>query len=72
MCTNACQKYALPNRADHGRASTAAPFSSANPVGWFIQPLTEMTKSEPVTPAIAIGMPERKCNRGGSRSQPYA
>ena len=36
----------------------------------FIQALTEITISEPVKPAITIGMPLRKWARGESRSQP--
>ena len=38
--------------------------------GWFIQALTEITISEPVNPAITIGIPQRKCVRGDRRSQP--
>jgi hypothetical protein len=66
------QNSGLSNSAFHGCTSTARPFCSVNPVGWFIQPLTEMTNSEPATPAIAIGMPLAKCVHGLSRSQPYA
>lgn len=69
MWTNSCQKNELAKSADHGCTSTALPFSSLNPVGWFIQPLTEITKSDPATPAMAIGIPESRCSRGGIRSQ---
>ena len=70
MCTYSLQKNGLANSADHGCTSTARPSPRVNPVGWFIQALTEMTKNEPVIPATAIGMPDRKCSRGRSRSQP--
>ena len=36
-----------------------------------LQALTEMTNSEPVIPASAIGRPDKKCVRGRRRSQPY-
>jgi transposase len=36
----------------------------------FPQLLTAITKNEPATPAIAIGIPHRKCVRGRSRSHP--
>jgi len=71
MCTYSLQKNGLANSADHGCASTARPPDSRNPVGWFIQALTEMTNSEPVIPASAIGRPDKKCARGRRRSQPY-
>jgi hypothetical protein len=64
------QNSGLSNSAFHGCTSTARPFCRANPVGWFIQPLTAMTNSEPATPATAIGIPHRKCVHGLSRSQP--
>ena len=70
MCTYSDQKNGLANSADHGCAFTALPATRVNPVGWFIQALTAMTNIEPVTPATAIGMPDRKCRRGLSRSQP--
>ena len=38
--------------------------------GWFIQPLTAITISEPAMPAITIGMPASRCRRGDMRSQP--
>jgi hypothetical protein len=47
------------------------PWLRRKPLGWFIQPFTEMTISEPVKPASAIGMPVAKCNRGDRRFQPY-
>jgi hypothetical protein len=64
------QNIGLANSADHGCTSVARPSTSVNPVGWFIQPLTEMTKSDPATPAIAIGIPDRKWSRGARRSHP--
>ena len=70
MCTSSCQKYALPNSAPTGWTSTTRPSTSRNPVGWFIQPLTEITINEPVKPAITIGMPLAKCARGDRRFQP--
>ena len=70
MCTYSLQKNGLANSADQGCASTARPPASRNPVGWFIQALTAMTKNEPATPATAIGIPLAKCSRGLSRSQP--
>jgi hypothetical protein len=70
MCTYSLQNIGLANSACHGWTSAARPSRSVKPVGWFIQPLTEMTNSEPATPAIATGMPDRKCARGRSRSQP--
>jgi hypothetical protein len=72
MCTYSLQNIGLANSACQGCTSTARPSCSVNPVGWFIQPLTEITNSEPATPAIAIGIPDRKCVLGPSRSQPYA
>jgi hypothetical protein len=70
MCTYSLQNIGLANSACHGWTSAARPLTSVNPEGWFIQPLTAMTKSDPATPATATGMPDRKCARGGSRSQP--
>ena len=72
MCTYSLQNIGLANSACHGCTSVARPPASVNPVGWFIHPLTEMTNSEPATPAIATGKPDRKWARGPSRSQPYA
>jgi len=70
MCTYSDQNSGLANSADHGCTSTARPSASSKPLGWFIQPLTAMTNSDPATPASATGMPHRKCARAGSRSQP--
>jgi hypothetical protein len=70
MWTYSLQNIGLANSADHGRTSAARPFTRVNPDGWFIHPFTEMTNSEPATPATATGIPERKCARAGSRSQP--
>ena len=70
MCTYSLQNMGLANSAAHGCTSAALPFTSVNPVGWFIHPFTEMTNSEPATPATATGIPERKCARGDSRSHP--
>jgi hypothetical protein len=64
------QNIGLANSADHGCTSVARPSTSVNPVGWFIQPLTEMTNSDPATPASAMGIPDSRCSRGESRSQP--
>jgi hypothetical protein len=64
------QNIGLANSACHGCTSVALPSTSVNPDGWFIQPLTEITNSEPATPATATGIPERKCARGPSRSHP--
>ena len=72
MCTYSLQNIGLANSACHGCTFTARPPDKVNPVGWFIQPLTEMTNIEPATPATAIGMPARKWVRGRSRSHPYA
>ena len=72
MCTYSLQNIGLANSACHGWTSTARPPDSVNPDGWFIHALTEMTKNDPATPAIATGMPLAKCTRGGSRSHPYA
>jgi hypothetical protein len=36
----------------------------------FIHAFTEITVSDPVIPAIATGIPDRKCMRGERRSQP--
>ena len=47
-----------------------SPLTTSKPSGLFIQPLTAITVNEPVKPVITIGMPVRKCARGGSRSQP--
>ena len=69
MWTNSCHMLALKS-ASSGLTSTTSPFSIRKPVGSFIQPLTEITKNEPVMPAITIGMPARKCTLGGRRSQP--
>jgi len=70
MCTYSLQNIGLANSACHGCTSVARPSTSVNPDGWFIQPFTAMTKSDPATPATATGMPDRKCARGESRSQP--
>ncbi len=70
MCTYSLQNIGLANSADHGCTSAARPPVSVNPDGWFIHPFTAMTNSDPATPAIATGNPERKCARAGSRSQP--
>jgi hypothetical protein len=72
MWTYSLQNIGLSNRAFHGCTSAARPSTRVNPVGWFIHPLTEMTNSEPATPAIAMGNPHRKCSRGLILSQPYA
>ena len=64
------QNIGLANSACQGCTSTARPPCRVNPVGWFIQPLTEMTNREPATPATATGMPHRKWTPGLSRSQP--
>ena len=42
----------------------------AEPVGWFIQPLTVITISDPLKPAMTTGIPASMCARGDSRSQP--
>jgi len=42
----------------------------SKPVGLFIQPLTEITRNEPVTPLITIGIPTRKWARSESLSHP--
>jgi hypothetical protein len=70
MCTYSDQNIGLSNSAFHGCTSAALPSTSVNPVGWFIHAFTAMTKNDPATPAIAIGMPHRKCSRSGSRSHP--
>jgi hypothetical protein len=59
------------NSALSGLTSTTSPFEIEKPAGWFIQPLTAITMNEPVTPAITMGIPARKCVRRGRRSQPY-
>ena len=38
--------------------------ATAKPVGSFIQPLTEITMSDPRIPASTIGMPTARCARG--------
>ena len=70
MWTSSCQKYGLANSAWNGCTSTTRPSRSVKPLGWFIHPLTEITISEPVNPAIATGHPVAKCARAESRSQP--
>ena len=70
MWMSSCQRNELPNSADHGCTSTATPFSIRKPPGLFIQAFTAITNVDPATPAIAMGMPLRKCARGDSRSQP--
>jgi hypothetical protein len=70
MCTYSLQNIGLSNSAFQGCTSVARPSTSVKPVGWFIHPFTAMTNSDPATPATAIGIPDRKCARGGSRSQP--
>src|SRR3954471_7318498 len=70
MWTSSYGRWLL-NSAAHGWTSdTLAPLT-ANPVGWFIQPLTEITMSEPTIPASAIGTPIARCTRGPTRSQLY-
>ena len=68
MCTSSCQKYELPKSADQGWTSTALPFTSLKPLGWFIQPLTAITISEPVRPVITTTTPHARCLRGEMRS----
>ena len=70
MWTSSCQKYEFSNSASNGWTSTTWPSSSRKPVGWFIQPLTAITISEPAKPVITIGMPASRCARGERRSQP--
>jgi hypothetical protein len=71
MWMSSCQRYELPNNAPHGATSTTSPPRSSNPLGLFIQALTEITVSDPVNPVITIGIPLRRCMRGDSRPQPY-
>jgi hypothetical protein len=61
----------LLKSAASGATSTTSPLRIENPVGWFIQPLTEITMNEPVKPARITGTPTAKCVRGERRSQPY-
>src|SRR5919201_510129 len=68
MWINSCQKYAFSNSAWNGWTSTALPWLRRKPLGWFIQPLTEMTINEPVKPARTIGIPVAKCSRGDRRA----
>jgi hypothetical protein len=70
MCVYSLQNIGLSNSACHGWTSVARPSTSVNPVGWFIHPLTAMTKNDPATPAIAIGTPHQKWAHGRSRSHP--
>jgi hypothetical protein len=70
MCVYSLQNIGLSNSACHGWTSAARPSTSVNPVGWFIHPLTAMTKNDPATPATAIGIPQQKWAHGRSRSQP--
>jgi hypothetical protein len=70
MWTYSLKNIGLANRARQGCTSTARPSRKAKPEGWFIQALTEITKNDPATPAIATGMPQAKWKRGESRSQP--
>ena len=57
MWTSSCQRFGL-NSASNGRTSVTSPFEPrSKPCGLFIQPLTAMTRHEPPTPEIAIGMP---------------
>ena len=46
MCTSSCQKLSLKS-AFSGSMSVTSPFTILKPVGSFIQPLTEITNSEP-------------------------
>jgi hypothetical protein len=70
MCVYSLQNIGLSNSANQGCTSVARPSTSVNPVGWFIHPLTAMTKNEPATPATAIGIPQQKWAHGRSRSHP--
>jgi hypothetical protein len=70
MWISSCQKYALPNSASNGSTSTARPASSRKPDGWFIHPLTVITISEPLKPAITTGIAASMCARGDRRFQP--
>ena len=47
MWTSSCHMLALKS-ASNGSTSTTSPFSIRKPVGPFIQPLTAITKNEPV------------------------
>ena len=38
----------------------------SNPLGLFIQALTEITNSEPMTPVITIGIPAQEVLRGSA------
>ena len=70
MCTSSCHTLP-PNSAANGRTFSIWPLTTSYPPGSFIQPFTAITSIDPVTPAMATGMPTRKCVRGGSLSQPY-
>ncbi len=69
MWTSVCQSVSL-NSAAQGSMFTISPLTTSNPVGPFIQPLTAITKNDPVRPVITIGMPVRKWTLPGSLSQP--
>ena len=48
------------NSASNGLTSVTSPFSIRKPVGSFIQPFTEITKNDPVMPAMMIGTPHEE------------
>ena len=54
-----------------GFTSTTLPAAfSVNPAGWFIHAFAAMTAAVPPMPDSTIGIPDQKCARGESRSQP--
>jgi hypothetical protein len=58
------------NSAASGSTSVTSPPESSKPVGWFIQPFTEITIIEPAKPVAMIGSPASRWARGDRRSQP--
>ena len=62
MCTSSCQRLSLNSAASSFDVDHLA-VRIEKPVGWFIQPFTEITMSEPVMPATIIGTPASMCTR---------
>ena len=69
MCVSSCQRFELKS-AVSGLTSVTWPFRTENPVGWFIQPFTEITMKEPDRPERMIGKPTARWVRGERRSHP--
>ena len=70
MWKNSCQKKSL-NSASSGRTLVTSLLTMSKPLGLFIQPLTVITRNEPVIPADHDRDPREEVgSRSEIRSQP--